>query len=83
MMLYGDCCIREWVRRGYQNQMPLMLALGPSAPVRIPDGLTMPPWLGNEEFHSRHRSRLLMKDPEHYGQFGWTEKPGLDYIWPV
>lgn len=83
LMLYGDCMIREWVRRGFQNNMPLMLARGPADMVRIPEGLTMPRWIGDEEFHSRHRSMLLMKDPDHYGKNGWTEKPGLGYIWPL
>jgi hypothetical protein len=49
----------------------------------------MPPWLGNEAFHSCHRAILLWKNPLWYGQFGWTEEPkGPDekkrfpYIWP-
>ena len=41
-----------------------------------------PPWLGSEDFHASHRSKLLEKDPEWYGQFGWTEDPGEEYIWP-
>lgn len=46
---------------------------------------TGPPWwLGDEEFHSRHRAALLYKDPEYYGRkFRWREEPKLDYLWPV
>ena len=42
-----------------------------------------PPWLGSPEFHSSHKSNLLRKDPIWYGQFGWTEPPTLEYVWPV
>jgi hypothetical protein len=47
-------------------------------------GNTDPPdWLSNEEFHASHRSNLLRKDPEWYGQFGWEEPDDLEYVWPV
>jgi len=52
---------------------------------------TMPPWLGTPELHASHRSCLLAKDPEHYGQHGWTERPTpynpttnkWPYYWPT
>lgn len=40
-----------------------------------------PPWLGDEELHASHRSNLLRKDKNHYGQFGWTESDNLPYKW--
>lgn len=43
----------------------------------------LPAWLGDERIHASHRSSLLRKDPSWYGQFGWTETPGLPYVWPV
>lgn len=42
-----------------------------------------PSWLGNEDFHASHRSALLFKNYEWYSQFGWTEEPKYDYVWPV
>jgi hypothetical protein len=42
----------------------------------------MPPWLGREDIHSSHRANLLRKNPEWYGQFGWTEEPVEGYVWP-
>ena len=42
-----------------------------------------PGWLGSEEFHASHRSNLLRKDKDHYGQFGWNEPADLPYVWPV
>ena len=41
-----------------------------------------PTWLGREDFHSAHRSNLLRKDPAFYGQYGWTESPDLEDVWP-
>lgn len=43
----------------------------------------LPPWFGDERFHSSHRAALLEKDFEHYSQFGWEEDPGIKYFWPV
>ena len=78
LMAYTDACIREWIRRGYENTMPLML--NPVAPYFL--DIQMPPWLGCSRFHASHRAALLHKDPEWYSQFGWTEEPELNYVWP-
>jgi hypothetical protein len=83
LMLYGDCCIREWVRRGYENNMPLLLARGHHSEEMYSDSVTMPEWLGSEELHRAHRSVLLRKDPDWYGQWGWTETPDLEMVWPA
>lgn len=50
--------------------------------VRNSGDLTMPSWLGDEDFHASHRSNLLRKDPVYYSQFGWVEPDDLPYIWP-
>lgn len=81
--LYGDCSIREWVRRGYNNTMHLHMCADidsvPSAILKV----RMPHWLGDEEVHSSHRSNLLRKDPEFYAQFNWDDGPEKEYVWPV
>lgn len=82
LMLYGDCCIREWMRRGYKNTMPLMITAEADQVTDALRSIRMPSWLGEEDFHASHRSNLLRKDPDHYGQFGWTESPDMEYIWP-
>jgi len=41
----------------------------------------LPVWIGDEELHASHRSNLLRKDPEHYGQFEWEEPDDLEYVW--
>lgn len=70
---YHDACVREWVARGYRNTMRLYEQ--PNA--------VMPSWLGDPAFHASHRSNLLRKDPQHYGQFGWQEPADLPYVWPL
>jgi hypothetical protein len=75
LVAYYNAALREWAARGYRN---IILQPLPEAPVVV-----MPPWLGREDFHASHRSKLLAKNPEHYSQFGWREEPGLPYVWPV
>lgn len=70
---YMNCCIQEWMRRGYRNNMKL---------ARVAGRVKMPWWFGNAEFHASHRSNLLRKDVQWYGQFGWQESNDLPYIWP-
>ena len=73
LRFYRDLCIEEWVRRGYKNTMQKEDAH------RV---IRLPPWLGDESLHASHRSNLLKKDPQHYGQFGWSEPHDLPYVWP-
>jgi hypothetical protein len=78
--VYLVFCINEWVARGYKNSMPY-----PDTDYagRVATAFRIPWWLGNEPFHASHRSNLLRKDPAHYGQFGWSEPPTLEYVWPT
>lgn len=79
LMYYHDCCITEWTRRGYKNNMALYdkddyTALFPAE---------LPWWFGSLHFHSSHQDNLLRKDPEHYAPiFGdpWTQHG--HYYWP-
>lgn len=72
---YYNTIVKEWIHRGYRNNMPLINL----------DGLTIkyPPWWGNEDFHRSHRSNLIRKDAEFYGK-QWPDEPAdLPYVWPV
>lgn len=69
---YHNLCISEWVKRGYKNNM-CFLDYGE---------VIYPWWLGWEAFHSSHRQTLLYKDFNYYNQFGWSESPKYEYIWP-
>ena len=75
LQVYANVIIKEWIDRGYKNNMPYY----------SPDifKIECPPWFGIPEFHASHRSNLLRKDPEYYGQFGWTEPDNLEYYWPT
>lgn len=75
LKIYYNVIVKEWIRRGYKNNMDL----------EIVDffGLQHPPWLGDERFHSSHRSNLLRKDFKYYKRFGWLEDPNMEYFWPV
>jgi len=72
LAVYHNTIIEEWVAMGYRNTMKLIV------PAIVP---ISPSWLGNSNFHASHRSNLLRKDPDHYGQFGWTESDNLPYVW--
>jgi hypothetical protein len=76
---YGmDCCI-EWTTRGYKDTCyDKLFEIYYMSPTN-----NKPSFIGNEAFHASHRAALLFKNPDWYGQFGWTEKPELNYIWSV
>jgi hypothetical protein len=85
LQAYRDICIREWMRRGYQNSIEHhteVHALTDPACLSYFRSSGPPPWWGDEAVHASHRSNLIRKDPSHYGQFGWTESADLPYIWP-
>lgn len=68
---YHNECIWEWIRRGYNNTMTILMTQEEDLPF----------WFGNEKFHASHRSNLLRKDFTYYSKFGWTEENNLPYIW--
>ena len=73
LALCHNLCIKEWIKRGYKNNMPLLEI----------KNVVLPFWLGNEKFHASHRSNLLRKDFTYYSKFGWTEENNLPYVWPT
>lgn len=80
---YGIAICTEWKYRGYKDtcdQKMTDLCYKHGIPFITS---SVPPWLGNPKFHSAHRAALLFKNPDYYSQFGWSEKPKLNYIWPV
>ena len=73
LKFYLNTCIKEWIRRGYKNNMNSEIIRGK---------IVFPNWFGNRKFHSAHRSNLLRKNKKYYSQFGWKEPDNLDYVWP-
>lgn len=68
---YFNAISREWVERGYQHNLGFFVV----------EDYELPVWLGNEEFHYSHRSKLYQKNPNYY--FGWTGIAVVDYVWPI
>lgn len=84
---YSLCCYaiamcEEWRRRGYSDSL---LPQFEEAATQLYDSSATqrPPFVGDPQFHASHRSNLLRKDPQHYGQFGWSEQAGMPYVWPT
>lgn len=71
---YMNLSVDLWIERGYKNTMKK---------VEVKKKFDMPPWFGEDRFHTAHRASLLAKKFEHYKQFGWTEKPKINYYYPV
>ena len=72
----------EWTSRGYKDTVKnkvINLAIKYKLNERK---AIIPPWLGNEKYHSSHRSNLLRKDSQFYSQYGWSEPSTLEYYWP-
>lgn len=78
---YGLWACQIWIELGYRDScsetFEAYLATCPDW-----DDSRYPVWFGREDFHSSHRAALLAKDPVHYGQFGWSESPEINYVWP-
>lgn len=77
LSLYGMTICDEWIERGYRDSCRNKILT-----LKAPD-VILPPWVGDVAFHASHRSNLLRKDSEWYGQWGWTESENLPYVWPV
>jgi len=85
---YGLIICDRWIDLGYRDTCrDKIVHLVWS---RLRGRNTVPPWLGDPAFHAAHRAALLYKDPDWYGQFGWTEEPAvpndkgsLPYVWPA
>lgn len=70
---YLNLSILEWVNRGFKNTMEF-------EEIEFND-IVLPPFIGNERFHSSHRANLLKKEPEFYCKYGWIENPSDPYVW--
>ena len=71
---YFNICGDEWKKRGYNNNMRYETIQG---------DIIMPPCLGGRNFHKSHKSKLLLKLPEHYNKHFKDIPDDLPYIWPI
>lgn len=73
---YTNCCIDEWVKRGYKNTM---------IKYDVDHQNTDPWWIGDKNFHRAMRARLIEKNENFYGPKFPRDKGFNDgkYFWPV
>lgn len=76
---YGLAMTDEWIARGHSDTVrEQILEFAPNSG----NGVELPEWLGDEDFHASHRSNLISKDPGFYaGRFPGVTA-GLPYVWP-
>jgi hypothetical protein len=73
LKLYCNIMIKQWIYRGYNNNMILY-------DIDI-DKLIMPFWLGDKELHLSHQSNLVRKKPEYYKSIFPNVPNNLPYKW--
>lgn len=83
LLAYQQAICEEWTGRGYRDTCREKSAFLVDASGFSPEPVSLPSWWGSERFHAAHRGTLLAKDPDWYGQFGWTDDPDPDGLWPV
>ena len=79
---YMNWCIIELVKRGYKNTMLICTHYDTQKTLFHIRKYKYPSWWGSK-IHNTHRAALLAKDYDYYSQFGWTEKPEINYYWPI
>lgn len=79
---YSMAICNEWIKRGYKDTCKDKILDLMYDDMILTQNLAHPKWL-TDEFCSRHRAALLMKNYEWYSQFGWSEVPEINYIYPV
>lgn len=83
LLEYGNECYKEWKKRRNKIHKSGEEIANNYTNLLLKETISYPWWIGDENFHSSHRSNLLRKDSAHYGQFGWHEDGALPYIWPI
>lgn len=76
---YGLVICQVWKERGYKDTCyeKIQAFWNPSKPIVFPS------WIGREDIHTSHKSRLIQKFSEHYRPL-WPDVPdNLEYVWPV
>lgn len=81
LKLYINAHIREFLARGYTNNMVLYTT--------FPSEVKHPDWVYSEEFHKNHRAALLKKERDRNEKPWYVLKQDfldagefIDYIWP-
>lgn len=81
LCLYAVAICEEWIKRGYKDTMlerfdDYLFNYTGKDPGR-------PWWVNYAKLNKSHRSNLIRKFPDHYGQL-WPDVPDdMPYVWPV
>ena len=79
LLEYQRCTVMEWKARGYKDTCydKINAHRDTSKPTSFPS------WLGREDIHLSHKSKLIQKDPNFYKPF-WPDAPdNLEHVWPI
>jgi hypothetical protein len=86
LVRYGLAVCEEWERRGRADavagQLRAFSAGAPRSQEALRDAGRLPPWVGSATFHHSHRSVLVAKLPEHYGERFPDTDGSSSYVWP-
>lgn len=83
LLVYGSTICKEWIKRGFRDTMLERFNNERFKITYTKDSeIENPPWFGQEDFHTAHRSNLLRKDYDYYSKFNWLETADLEYVWP-
>jgi hypothetical protein len=85
LLRYQQAICFEWTSRGYRDTcLEKTVAIMEAFRENVDwTNDSDPDWMGNDDVHASHRSNLLRKAPDHYGQYGWLEDDTMEYVWPV
>lgn len=75
---YGLQICTAWIEKGYKDTCyeKIKKHFKPNLTKNMPD------WLGREDLHTSHKSKLIQKNKEFYKHL-WPEVPeNLEYVWP-
>ena len=81
LCLYGMEICLEWRYRGFKDKQLVTFAnsYAQLSNSNSEDIYSMKYF--SKALHASHRAALLAKNPEHYSQFQWDEKPEIKYVW--
>lgn len=88
---YSLTCCEVWVERGFSDTCAATITADLAeagvtelrSQAELAKAEALPAWLGEEEFHRRHQSALLRKDPEFYAASFSGVPDDLAYLWPA
>lgn len=88
LMAYQAETCSVWVARGFadtclEKTLLALDAVPEDADAYRRGDIVPPSWLGREDVHRSHRSKLLAKAPEFYAEVFGGDPADLEYVWPV